>query len=199
MASTALDRLLRDVRRCRLCEAVLPLGPNPIIRASTTARLIICGQAPGTRVHNTGLPFNDPSGDRLRSWLGVDRETFYDVSLISIIPMGFCYPGRDARGGDAPPRPECAATWHPSIFPLLPKKRLILAIGRYAQDYHLKGRTKKSVAETVQAYRDYGEDIIPLPHPSPRNISWFQRHPWFDAEVVPYLRKRVAEIVKRNG
>lgn len=192
----ALAQVLAEVRACRICADVLPLGPNPVIRASRTARLVVAGQAPGTRVHNTGIPFNDPSGDRLRAWMGIDRATFYDESRISIIPMGFCYPGRDPRGGDRPPRPECAARWHDRIFALLPAPRVILAIGRYAQAYHLAGREKASVSETVRAWAEYAPAIIPLPHPSPRNIGWLKRNPWFEAEVLPMLKATVADLVQ---
>ncbi|MDA5193571.1 uracil-DNA glycosylase family protein [Govanella unica] len=196
MSAARFDRLLADIRACRICVDYLPLGPNPVIQASRTARLIICGQAPGLRVHQTGIPFNDPSGDRLRDWMGLDRATFYDAARISIIPMGFCYPGRDPRGGDMPPRPECAAHWHDRIFAQLPNPRLVLAIGQYAQAYHLAGRTKGSVAATVRAWAEYGPDIIPLPHPSPRNMGWLRRNPWFEAEVVPVLRARVAAYLR---
>lgn len=198
MSGEGFDRLLADIRACRLCAASLPLGANPVIQASQTARLIICGQAPGTRVHKTSIPFNDPSGDRLRSWLGVDRDVFYDTSRISIIPMGFCYPGRDPRGGDLPPRPECSIHWHDRIFAALPRPRLVLAIGRYAQAYHLAGRARKTVSETVQAWADYAPDVMPLPHPSPRNIGWFRRNPWFEGELVPVLKLRVAELLRSD-
>lgn len=189
-----LDHILEEIRACGRC-ADLPLGPRPVLRASLTARIAVCAQAPGTRVHNTGLPFNDPSGDRLRHWMGVDRDAFYDTARINIIPMGFCYPGRDPRGGDRPPRPECAATWHPRLFASLPAPDLLLAIGRYAQDYHLGPRARPTLTETVRAWRDYWPRIIPLPHPSPRNYDWFKRNPWFEEEVVPALREAVARAL----
>lgn len=191
-----LDRLLSEIRACRLCADMLPLGPRPVIRASATARLTICAQAPGTRVHATGLPFNDPSGDRLRAWMGIDRDIFYDESRINIIPMAFCYPGRDSRGGgDLPPRPECAAAWHGRIFSTISKPGLLLVIGRYALDYHLGDRARPSLTETVRAWRDYWPDVIPLPHPSPRNMGWLKRNSWFEEEVVPALRRAVAEVL----
>lgn len=190
-----LDQILNEIRACTRC-ADLPLGPRPVLRASPTARLAVCAQAPGTRVHNTGLPFNDPSGDRLRHWMGIDRDVFYDTARINIIPMGFCYPGRDPRGGDRPPRPECAATWHPRLFGSLPAPDLLLAIGRYAQDYHLGPRARPTLTETVRAWRDYWPRIIPLPHPSPRNYGWLKRNPWFEEEVVPALREAVARALQ---
>lgn len=190
-----LAGLLAEIAACRICADVLPLGPRPVLQAGAQARLFICGQAPGTRVHETGVPFNDPSGDRLRDWMGIDRDRFYDPAMVSIIPMGFCYPGRNARGGDNPPRPECARAWHDRLFASLPKPALKLVIGRYAHDYHLGGRTGKTLAETVRNWRDFGPDVIPLPHPSPRNMNWFRRNPWFEAEVIPELRARVARIL----
>jgi uracil-DNA glycosylase len=189
-----LDTLLADIRRCQLC-ADLPLGPNPVVRASLSARLVVCGQAPGTKVHATSIPFNDVSGDRLRQWMGIDRDTFYDTSRVSIIPMGFCYPGRDAHGGDLPPRPECAATWHDRLFATLPRPGLLLAIGRYAQLYHLGDKARATVTDTVRAWREYGPRLLPLPHPSPRNIGWMKRNPWFEAEVLPELKRRVKQVL----
>lgn len=190
----ALARLLAEVRACRLCEPYLPLGPRPILRAAMTARLLIVGQAPGTRVHETGIPWNDPSGDRLREWLAVDRETFYDESRIAIIPTGLCYPGR--RGsGDAPPRPECAPRWHPPLLAALPRLELILLVGQYAQAWYLGARRKATLAETVRAGEAYGPRYLPLPHPSPRNKLWLRRNAWFEREVVPRLRERVEALL----
>jgi uracil-DNA glycosylase len=182
-----LDALLGEIRACRLCEAHLPLGPRPVLRASRTARLLIVGQAPGRRVHETGIPWNDPSGDRLRSWLKMDRERFYDQRHIAIVPAGLCYPGSGPRG-DAPPRPECAPMWHPQLRALMPKIELTLLIGQYAQAYYLGSRRKKSLRETVQAWQEYLPEFLPLPHPSPRNQLWFKQNPWFEAEVIPALR-----------
>ena len=192
-----LDTLLQEIRACRVCEAALPLGPRPILRASATAKLLIVGQAPGRRVHETGVPWNDPSGDRLRTWLGMTRETFYDERYIAIVPTGFCYPGSGPRG-DAPPRPECAPLWHPRLRALMPRIELTLLIGQYAQAYYLATRRKKTLRETVQAYREYLPEFLPLPHPSPRNQSWFKQNPWFEAEVVPLLQERVAQALHRS-
>ncbi len=189
-----LERLLAEVRACRLCEGNLPLGPRPVLRASVTARLLIVGQAPGTRVHETGIPWNDPSGDRLREWLAVDRETFYDEARVAIIPTGLCYPGRKGSG-DAPPRPECAPRWHPLLLAALPRIELVLLVGQYAQAWYLGRRRKASLAETVRAHAEYEPRFLPLPHPSPRNKLWLRRNAWFEAEVVPHLRRRVAPLL----
>ena len=189
-----LDALLREIRACRICAAHLPLGPNPVLRASSTARVLVVGQAPGTKVHATGVPWNDASGERLRAWLGIDRETFYDVARIAIMPMGFCYPGR-GRGGDNPPRPECARTWHPRLIPLLKNVRLTLLIGRYAQAYFLREQRKGSLTQTVRAFAEYLPDYLPMVHPSPRNQGWLKRHPWFERDLLPVLRERVHELL----
>ncbi|HEY4135551.1 MAG TPA: uracil-DNA glycosylase family protein [Alphaproteobacteria bacterium] len=195
-----LAALLKEVRACRLCEAHLPLGPLPVVRAAVTARLLIVGQAPGTKVHATGVPWNDPSGDRLRDWLGLDRDAFYDESGIAIVPAGLCYPGRTPKkgksgGGDAPPRPECAPKWHPPLRALMPHVGLTLLVGSYAQAYYLGPRRGKTLAETVERWRDYLPDFLPMPHPSPRNRLWLRKHPWFEAEVVPALRSRVKKLL----
>jgi len=191
----SLPELLNEIRACRICEDVLPLGPRPVLRASATARLLIVGQAPGTKVHATGIPWNDPSGDRLRQWLGMDRDTFYDETRIAIVPMGYCYPG-GGKSGDLPPRPECAEHWLPRLLPLLPEIRLTLLIGQYAQAHYLKDRRKDSLTETVRAWKEYAPEFLPLPHPSPRNIRWFKAHPWFDRDVVPELRRRAGKLIK---
>ena len=190
-SARALGEALRAARACTHCADVLPLGPRPVVRASLSARLLIVGQAPGTRVHETGIPWNDPSGDRLRQWLGLDRDTFYDESRIAIVPMGLCYPGRDARGGDAPPCAGCAPLWHPRIVSLMLRLELVLLIGRYAQSYYLGDRAAPSLTETVRRWREYLPDFLPLPHPSFRNTAWLQRNPWFDVEVLPCLRERI--------
>jgi len=187
-ADCSLSALLDEVRACRLCAEHLPLGPRPVLRAKPTARILIVGQAPGTRVHETGLPWNDRSGDRLRDWLHVDRETFYDESRIAIIPMGFCYPGRDARGGDKPPRPECAPAWHERLLAYLPNIATTLLVGAYAQRYYLGKAAKDGVAETVRGWREHAPRHWPLPHPSFRNTAWLKRNPWFEAEVIPAMR-----------
>jgi uracil-DNA glycosylase len=157
------------------------------------ARLLIVGQAPGTKVHATGIPWNDPSGERLRDWLGVDRDTFYDERRIAILPTGLCYPGR-GPSGDLPPRPECAPAWHPPILARLPRIELVLLVGAYAQAYYLGERRRESLTGTVHAWREYGPRFLPLPHPSPRNTLWLRRNPWFDGEVVPALRDRVGAL-----
>lgn len=190
----ALDHLLAEIRACRQCEAQLPLGPHPVLRASPTARLLVVGQAPGTRVHANGIPWDDASGRRLREWMGVDDTTFYDAARIAIVPMGFCYPGR-AGSGDAPPRRECRDTWHPRLWPLLPRIGLTLLVGQYAQAHGLGDRRQASLTDTVRNFRDYLPDAIPLPHPSPRNVGWFKANPWFEAEVLPVLRGRVAAVL----
>lgn len=192
-----LERLLERVRACRLCEAHLPFGARPVLRASSTARLLIVGQAPGRRVHETGIPWNDPSGDRLRDWLQLDREGFYDERRIAIIPAAFCYPGT-GPGGDLPPRRECAPLWHPQLLEHLSHVRMVLLIGSYAQAYYLGDRRRSSLTETVRAWRDYQPGFMPLPHPSPRNQAWLKRNPWFAAEVIPQLRDMVRESILRE-
>ena len=190
-----LAALLAEIRACRHCAAHLPLGPRPVLRASTTARLLIVSQAPGTRVHETGLSFNDRSGDRLRDWLGIDRETFYDEARVAILGVGFCYPGVDAKGGDLPPRPECAPLWHPRLMPLLASVELTLLVGSYAMRRYLAPIRGRSTGDLVASWRDYLPDRFPLPHPSWRNIAWLSRNPWFEAETVPALRERVARLM----
>lgn len=185
--------MLGKARACKMCEAVLPYPPKPVLRAATSARILIVGQAPGRRVHETGIPWNDPSGDRLRGWMEVSREIFYDESRIAIIPTGFCYPGT-GPGGDLPPRPECAPMWHPRLLSVLPNIHLTLLVGCYAQAFYLGDRAQKTLTETVRHYRDYLPAFLPLPHPSPRNQMWLKRNPWFAEEVVPLLRK----LVKRE-
>lgn len=190
-----LDHLLRDIRACRICEGQLALGPRPVLRAGAEARLMIVGQAPGAKVHASGVPWDDASGRRLREWLGIDAGTFYDESQVAIVPMGFCYPGK-AGSGDAPPRPECRATWHPRLLPLLPKVELTLLIGQYAQAYFLGARRKGSLTATMRAWREYLPSQLPLPHPSPRNVAWFKANPWFEGEVLPTLREQVDELLR---
>jgi uracil-DNA glycosylase len=193
-----LSTLLTEIRACTLCAAHLPLGPRPVLRASATARILIVGQAPGTKVHASGIPWDDASGARLRTWLGLDAETFYDEARIAIVPMGFCYPGRGASG-DLPPRRECATTWHARLLAAMPGIELTLAIGQYAQAYLLGDRRRESLTDTVRAYRDYLPAVMPLPHPSPRNVAWFKRNPWFEGECLPLLRATVADaLVVRN-
>lgn len=193
--SESFDALLARVRGCTLCAGYLPLGPRPVLRGTTAARLLIIGQAPGTRVHETGIPWNDASGERLRDWLALPPATFYDESRVAIVPMGFCYPGVDARGGDRPPRPECAPQWHPPLLAGLARVELTLLVGQYAQRRYLGKSRRKSLTETVAAWRDYAPEFLPLPHPSWRNTAWMRKNPWFAAEVIPVLRARVAALV----
>ncbi|RQH02773.1 DUF488 family protein [Paraburkholderia dinghuensis] len=192
MPSTqTLPHLLAEIRACRVCADALPLGPRPVVQAGSHARLLIVGQAPGAKVHASGVPWDDVSGERLRAWLGIDRETFYDASKVALVPMGFCYPGRGASG-DNPPRPECAPRWHARLLAQLPDVRLTLLVGQYAQRHFLGERRRGSLTETVKAWRDYAPDYLPLPHPSPRNLPWLMRHAWFEHDVLPALRERVA-------
>lgn len=169
--------VIEEARACTLCAAHLPLGPRPLVRGKTGAKILIVSQAPGTKAHVSGLSFNDRSGDQLRTWMGIGRDTFYDEALLAVVSMGFCYPGRDAKGGDLPPRPECAVTWHPRIRPLLKKVELVLLVGSYAQAHYLKDTRRKTMTETIQAWRDYGPLTMPLPHPSWRNTGWIKKNP----------------------
>lgn len=189
---TTLSDLLNEVKACKVCADKLPLGPRPVFQIGVEAKILIAGQAPGRKVHQTGIPFDDPSGDTLRTWLGIDRATFYDPNKIAILPMAFCYPGRGQRG-DLPPPVECATLWRAKLLSLMPKIELTLVIGRYAQRYHLGDDGKATLTATVRAYRDYLPNVFPLPHPSPRNRPWLKRHLWFDEDVIPALRKLVAD------
>lgn len=189
----SLKLLSRQVRACRLCEQDLPLGPRPVIRVHTQSRILVAGQAPGTRVHESGIPFDDPSGDRLRTWMGIDRDTFYDTKRIAILPMGFCYPGT-GDWGDLPPMKRCAATWRESLIGLLPNVRLVLAIGLYAVRWHLPA-DRGPLTELVRAYADTSGAVIPLPHPSPRNNIWLSKNRWFEDRILPQLRRRIAETL----
>ncbi len=197
--SRNLDSLLDEVRNCRVCEAHLPLGPRPVLHASTTARIMIVGQAPGTKVHESGIPWNDASGERLRQWLDLDRETFYDESRIAIVPMGFCYPGVLPRGGDKPPRPECAPLWHPPLMEALGAVELTVLVGMYAQAHYLGRRRKRTLTETVRAWRDWLPDYLTTPHPSWRTTHWLKKNPWFEDEVLPELRRRTRDLVGPSG
>ncbi len=185
-------RLLAEVRACTLCAAELPVDPRPVLRAHPAARILIASQAPGRKVHETGIPFNDPSGKRLRDWLGVSPEEFYDEKRVAIVPMGFCFPGT-GKGGDLPPRPECAERWRAPVLGLLQRIELVVAVGSYAVVYHTGER--KPLSETVREWRRWGPGLIPLPHPSPRNTRWLQKNDWFEREVVPGLRTRIREIL----
>jgi uracil-DNA glycosylase len=190
-----LARLLAEIRACTLCQAHLPLGPRPVVRGAATARLLIISQAPGTRVHESGLSFDDRSGDRLRDWLGLDRAAFYDESRVAIMPMGFCYPGRLPAGGDAPPRPECAPLWHARLLAAWPEVRLTLLVGTYAIAYYLGRRAAPTMTATVARWREFLPRELPLPHPSWRTTGWERRNPWFAAELLPELRRRVGDAL----
>jgi uracil-DNA glycosylase len=190
-----LDALLAEIRACRICAAHLPLGVRPVLQAGSGARLMIVGQAPGTRVHATGIPFNDPSGERLRRWLGIGPEIFYDPQRIALVPAGFCCPGK-GRGGDLPPRVECAPAWQARVRAQMPDIGLTLLVGRYAQTHYLGRRVKPTLAETARAWPEYLPEFWPMPHPSPRNTRWLQRHPWFEAEAVPALQARVRALLE---
>ena len=187
-----LDTLLAEVRACTVCAAALPLGPRPVVRGALSARLMIISQAPGTRVHETGLSFNDRSGDRLRDWLAVDRATFYDEHRVAIVPNGFCYPGRDPRGGDRPPRPECAPLWHPRLLPHFAQVRLTLLVGGYAVRDCLPALRRVALGAVVARWRERPPGYFVLPHPSWRTTAWERANPWFAAELLPDLRAAVA-------
>jgi uracil-DNA glycosylase len=193
-----LSALLAEIRACRTCESHLPLGPRPVLQAGSTARVLIVGQAPGARVHETGVPWSDKSGERLRSWMGIGEDIFYDASQIALVPMGFCYPGK-GPSGDLPPRRECAPLWLDRVLAELPRVELTLLVGSYAQQRFLAGERKPTLTQTVEAWRDYGEQRLPLPHPSPRNVGWFKHHPWFERDVVPVLQARVAAVLDGKG
>ena len=187
-----LSRLLERVRACDLCAMHLRMGPRPVLQAGVGARILIAGQAPGRRVHESGVPFEDPSGDRLREWMGVSAEAFYDANRVAILPMGFCYPG-SSKSGDNPPRKECAPEWRQQLLDALPNIELTIVLGKYAQAYHLGAG--KSVTAAVESWRAYWPTHLPLPHPSPRNQAWFKRNAWFESEVLPSLRKRVRALL----
>lgn len=187
-----LQQLLNEVAACRLCESALPLGPRPVLRVAPEARILIIGQAPGLKVHNSGLPWDDPSGDRLRGWLNIDREQFYRDARLGILPMGFCYPGK-GKSGDLPPRPECAPTWHERLLQQMPHIDVVLLIGQYAQKRYA-GDGEKSLTERVQNQSLDGR-FISLPHPSPRNIRWFKQNPWFDEQLLPSFQRRIHPLL----
>jgi uracil-DNA glycosylase len=189
-----LEALLKEIRACTLCAAHLPLGPRPVVRGGVSARLLIISQAPGTKVHETGLSFNDRSGDRLRLWLGINRDVFYDEDRVAIMPMGFCYPGRYPQGGDLPPRPECAPLWHERLLNEWQRIGLTLLVGSYAIDHYLAGRRHPTMTATVAAWRDYLPRFLPLPHPSWRTTVWEKNHPWFGTELLPEVRRLVRAL-----
>jgi uracil-DNA glycosylase len=193
-----LSVLLPQIRACQACAAHLPHGPRPVVQAGANARLLIVGQAPGRIVHETGIPWNDASGDRLREWLGVPRDVFYDEQQVAIVPTGFCYPGK-GKSGDLPPRPECAPLWHAPLLAALPKVALTLLIGSHAQQFYLRENAKPTLTATVAAYEEYLPRYLPLPHPSPRNRAWFKANPWFACDVLPVLQRHVASLLARTG
>lgn len=192
--TTQFETLASSIARCRICQWVLPHPPRPVVQLDPRARILIVGQAPGRRVHETGVPWNDPSGVRLRQWLGVEPATFYDPSRVSIMPIGFCFPG-PGPSGDLPPRPECAPQWHPRVLPFLGAIRLTILIGQYAQRYYLGPAAAASLTDTVRRFEEYLPGYLPLPHPSPRNQRWWLSNPWFETRVVPVLRTRVRSIL----
>lgn len=197
MTHEDLDSLLKAARACTACAMHLPHGPRPIIQVGVNARVLIVGQAPGARVHASGIPWDDASGERLRGWIGIDKPTFYDPQQVAIIPMGFCYPGK-AASGDLPPRRECADLWLDRLLASLPNIALTLLIGQYAQRHFLGKAAAGGVGTTVAAHRQFAPTMIPLPHPSPRNIAWFLRNPWFEAELLPNLRRQVRKVLAMN-
>ncbi len=186
--------MLAEVRACRLCEPALPLGARPILQLDPRARILIAGQAPGRRAHLSGVPFSDVSGDRLRQWLGIDKDIFYDASRIALLPMGFCFPGT-GKGGDLPPRPECAATWRRQLLAQLTQLQLTLVIGQYAVAWHLPQYAGTRLSDLVADWRTHWPQLLPMPHPSPRNQRWLRQHPWFEAEVLPQLQARVQTLL----
>lgn len=188
-----MNDLLQEIRKCTACEPKLPFGARPVVHVSPSSRIMIIGQAPGTKVHASGIPWDDASGRTLRKWLGLSPEEFYNEDHIAIVPMGFCYPGK-GKSGDLPPRKECAELWHQRLWDALPNVELTLLIGQYAQNYYLKERKKKNLTETVRAYKEYLPQFFPLPHPSPRNRIWMKRNPWFELKVVPELQNRIRQI-----
>ena len=191
---TDLDSLLVEVRNCQTCIGSLPQPPRPVLQCSATARILIAGQAPGRKVAASGIPFDDPSGERLREWMGIERDLFYDAGKIAILPMGFCYPG-SGKSGDLPPRPECAAQWRAKLLALMPQVQLTLVLGGHAQRYHFENAAL-SVTQQVKSWRDHWPRMLLLPHPSPRNNRWLKQNPWFEAEVLPRLRTRLNEILQ---
>ena len=193
--SETIETFFREIRACTYCAENLPMGPRPVVRGSASARVCIIGQAPGVRVHRSGVPWDDPSGKRLRGWLGVNDHTFYGETRFAINPIGFCYPGTMENGGDYPPRKECAPLWHAPVIDALENVELTLLVGSYAQAYYLGKSHRKTMTETVRSWRDYGPDILPTPHPSWRTTGWQKKNPWFDDEILPEIRRRVKALI----
>jgi len=189
-----MQSLLHDIKLCAICKEHLPLGPNPVVSAHPKSKIVVIGQAPGTKVHASGIPWDDASGKQLRKWLNVSDEDFYDSSKFAIIPMGFCYPGK-GKSGDLPPRPECAPQWHQALLDMMPNIELIILIGMYAQNYYLRDKAKRTLTETVKCYQEYLPQYFPLPHPSPRNRFWLTKNPWFEHVVLPELKKRINKFM----
>jgi len=196
LAAPDLDQLLSDIRACRVCASRMPHEPRPIVQAAPGARILIIGQAPGTRVQASGRPFTDASGDRLREWMGVDETVFYDASKIAIAPMGFCFPGLDAAGSDLPPRTECAPLWQEKLIAQLGAVKLTLLVGLHAQRFHLGSQVRKTMTDTVREAEAFGPDYLPLPHPSWRNTAWLRKNPWFAAKILPMLRCRIKDLLR---
>lgn len=194
MKEKPLDCLISEIKQCTLCQQHLPLGTRPVLQVSRSAKILIAGQAPGAKVHKTGIPFDDASGDRLRQWMGITKDSFYDAQKIAILPMGFCYPG-SGKSGDLPPRPECALAWRKQLLSAMGNIKLTLVIGTYAQNWHMKDTKQKNLTETVRNWQDYGPLLLPLPHPSPRNNIWLSKNPWFEQDLVPQLKKRVKNLM----
>jgi uracil-DNA glycosylase len=192
----SLSRLLREVRACQICSAHLPLGSRPVVQLASTARVLIIGQAPGSKVHQSGIPWSDASGDRLRDWLRMDQSTFHDEAQVAILPMGFCYPGAGENRADLPPRPECAPQWHERLLKHLPQVKVTVLVGQYAQRHYLGSRRMGSMTETVKAFAAYGPQFFPLPHPSWRSVIWMRRHAWFERSVVPELRSVIRKAIR---
>jgi len=193
-----MESLLEEILGCTICKEHLPLGINPVLSAHEASKIILIGQAPGLKVHQNGIPWNDMSGKRLRTWLGVTDAVFYDARNIALIPMGFCYPGK-GTSGDLPPRKECAEAWHEKLLTRMQAADLVLLVGQYAQKYYLKEKAKKTLTETVSNYESYLPNYFPLPHPSPRNRFWLRKNPWFEQEVIPELQRRVADLLPNTA
>jgi len=197
MNNISLKELLPEINECRLCEAFLPLGARPVLQINSQSKILIAGQALGLKVHESGIPFNDASGDRLRKWMGISKVSFYDSAKISILPMGFCYPGK-GKSSDLPPRSECAFTWREKVLSLMPNIELILIVGTYAQQWHMKESKKKNLTETVRQWKDFWPEQLPLPYPTPRNNIWLKKNVWFEQDVIPALQSRVLRILEKE-